>query len=252
VRNLAAAVVMAMVGLLAGPSASLIPFVGPATALATACPGVHFYASAYHTTSQSRDGGRAKWIYRPLDAPDWPDGYGGFASEVIWVATDDDPDPGNTWVEVGITNGWQHQDITTFYTAHGLNGGATYDEARWTSMSPVLAHQYRMSAAAFGADHYQAVVEDLTSSLNTTKSWPNHHPETVAMAAGSETTCSTSRVDRTYVTSPQFRTLGAFTWNIVTNGTLDWDPNVTFIAWCTQPTSYRYYQNPQNDPNTCA
>jgi hypothetical protein len=108
-----------------------------------------------------------------------------------------------------------------------------------------------MSAYEYDSNLWTAKVNDLTTMGGaSSKYWTGHSVYTVEIAAGSEATCGTSRIDRTLLSKPQTRYDFSGVWVDVTSGTLYPDPPAD-IKWCNQPTQYRYYMNSQIHINTC-
>jgi hypothetical protein len=195
----------------------------------------------------SADGGRMYWIARTLSATDWA--AGGFASEVLWVGTDNDQ-ADTSWVEVGATHGWQGQSLYVFYTARALNGGG-YAEYRFLSQTPVVGQAYTFSVfRATTPGIYSAQI--YSGSVTSTRSWSGHNLYTVNYSGGLEATCNNSRVDRTYVSLNNFRRNSNGLWYTPSNGTLVDSATVGGIAWCTSPKWFRYYLNSQIPINVCA
>ncbi len=187
------------------------------------------------TPSVVSDGGRMTWALRDLHADDWA--AGGFASEVLWVGTDSDPNRSNpnTWVEVGVTHGWQGQNVYTYYLARG--DGALYSEARITSITPQVGAIHTFSGfRTSGPSLYNVSIDTTAITLSP------HVPDTKWFQGGLESTCDSSRVDNTYVSLIRQRRESDAYWLPVSQGSLGKEPSngVGSVAWCTNPSSFRY------------
>lgn len=217
------------------------------TALAAGCTKHLAYQDAQLLSAQK--GGRERWITRTLSASDWA--VGGFASEVLWVGTDNSQ-ADTDWVEIGMTQGWQYTNTYQLYSAHGHNGGMIYDEAALASppalgttvtftvrdYSPVVANSY-IAEATWGSSFYRATW------------WSGHHVGTVDYSGGLEATCQTSQVDRTYVSLNQFQSNSGTYVTVGVGAQHNLPGTPSGIAWCSQPVTFRYWQNSAIPTGTC-
>lgn len=194
---------------------------------------------------QNADGAKARWILRTLDADDWA--LGGFASEVLWVGTDDDF-ADFSWVEVGATHGWQGQDQYVFYSARMRNGDpTTYKEFKYTTV-PHTGDNVWFKVYKTAPDIYRA--EITVGSTIEPKAWGNHHTKTVNYSAGLEATCDTSQINRTNVTANSWHRISDGLWINPTGGGIV-EPAGTIVEWCQFPIQVRYAMNSLIDPNVC-
>lgn len=189
----------------------------------------------------SAKGARAVWRARILHADDWPSG--GFAAQVLWAATDNKADM-SKWVEVGVTHGWKAADVYTFYTARGSLG--SYDERRLSVVAPNPGTSYYFTVRSVSETVYRAEVAGMYFN------WSGHETNTPTYQLGLESTCHTSRVDRTNVTEQYYQRLSTGFWSFPADGTLTEYPNInTKISWCQHPIKFRYSQNSQIDEFLC-
>jgi hypothetical protein len=204
------------------------------------------------------DGARMAWKPRALVANDTA--TDGFAAQVLWAGTNGEPVHGDTirWVEVGTTDGWKGSNVTTFYSAHGavVNGVRTmYDEYRFTGLTPsaTVDTTFTVVSATPSVGFYGKVTANGTT---LSKYWTGHSGKTVQYQAGLEVTCSTSRVDRVYVSSSQYRHAPTGAYVTSPSGILDrftdppGGPLSGAVAWCTSP-KFRYSMNSAIDPAPC-
>jgi len=177
------------------------------------------------------------WKLATLDATDWSSS--GFASEVLWVGTNSDPthEYPNVWVEVGVTNGWEGQDVYTYYAVMGNDDYGEYAEGRITSITPQVGTTHTFSGYSIPGPSLYIVSVD-----TTTITFSPHAPNTMWVQGGLESTCDNSRVDNTYVSSVKYRRKSDAVWRNATQGTLGKIPanGVGVVAWCTSPTKFRY------------
>lgn len=223
-------------------AASALSVTGP---LPTFGACVKQLAYADHHPQTAADGARARWVARTLSATDWA--VGGFASEVIWVGTDN-AEADIRWVEVGITHGFAGVNVYTFYTAR--RNGAGYNEARWNTLFPSVGSSYLFTVTPGNAGRYRAHIT-LPNSVVTFHEWSGHNPNTVNYSGGLEATCNNSRVDRVYVSSHHYRDKATAAWRAINNGGLVDQSSEGGIAWCLNPQTYRYFLHSQRDPTLC-
>jgi hypothetical protein len=194
------------------------------------------------------DGASETWKVRTLAATDTAGG--GFAAEVLWVGTNGQQ-ADTQWVEVGATDGWEGQNVTVFYSAHGI--GQVFDEQMYTVPTPVVGTQYTFKVESYSSlpNSYIAWVE-WGGTHHAGIYWTGHAPNTVDFSGGLESTCDTSRIDRTYVSSTMFRNKATQAYVSINNGTLVDQSSAGGIAWCTQPTKFRYYLHSAIDQTVCS
>jgi hypothetical protein len=227
---------------------SALPLAG--TASAAVCTTEKHEAGWAATLLGSQQGAHQRWKTRKLAATDW-NSHGGFAAEVLWVGTGDE-DPSVDWVEVGATQGWEGQNLYELYTAHGHQSGAIYDENHYATVPPLG------TSVTFTARNYNSTVpnsyiaEVSWSSGYGSMVWLGHVDGTIAWAGGSEATCRNNEVDRTYVSLNQYLSNG-LTWITPAIGGL-WTFNgaPAASAWCSQPVTFRYWQNSSIPTNVCS
>jgi hypothetical protein len=144
------------------------------------------------------------WKFRSLNATDWDAWYEGFASQVLWVGTTGQSviAVNGDFVEVGATNGWQGQDLTTFYSAEVDND--IYQEARLVGAGALdTGTQYTFRVVNDGGGLYRAQVDGPSSSGSVV--WGGHYPYSIDYAGGLEATCHNNKVNATYVSNNKFR-----------------------------------------------
>jgi hypothetical protein len=227
-------------------SALLSPLPTPVHA---ACPFDHASKFANHIPQQQANGARMNWKARTLVSTDWNIPPFGFAAQVLWAGTDN-RQANDAWVEVGVTHGFGGQSVYRFYSARQTDSGV-YNEAIFVTKFPQVGSIYTFSVYSSAGGIYNATVTD-TSGGSATRSWTGHQPFTVNYSGGSEVTCATNRVDRTFVSLNQFRRAADLVWVNINNGSLGGvDPN-GFVAWCVQPRTFRYGHRSVIDPSICA
>lgn len=243
------AAIVAIAALLATP---VLPGTGT-TVLAEACNGTNNLAYTDHFPSFVADGGRMTWRARNLFANDWLPG--GFAAQVLWVGTNDvHSAPSFTWVEVGLTHGWQGQNLYTGYSAHGING--SYDEFKMGLAGLTIGSQWRFTVEQSGANSYTAKIYNFAGTT-WSKLYNGHTLGTVSISGGLESFCGNqnNRIDRTNVTNVFLRRdsdgayIGSTNGAFGTVGAVN-DPDGG-IAWCNQPWAFRYWMNSQIATNIC-
>jgi hypothetical protein len=189
---------------------------------------------------------------RRLWTPDWF--LNGFASQVMWVATDGFTDY-TKWVEAGITHGYKGQNIVRFYTAHGDENEGIYEEALLTSTQPVIGTAYGFeifSASTGGSGTYRATVNNLFGSWN----WNGHLPNTVSYSGGFESRtpnqggCS-GEVDATYVYRNRYHRKSDAIYYDITNGTLTDLSDQGTIEWCASSVTFKYWIHSQISGDVC-
>jgi hypothetical protein len=199
-----------------------------------------------HTPQQAAKGARMNWKLQTLHA----NGLGGFpdrfAAEVLWVGTNNAQDD-TDWVEVGATHGWHNLSAYVYYTAHGLNAGSTYAEAKFATV-PVVGTSTTFSAYSSTSNIYRA---EILPGGGTTESitWSGHTVDTVNYSGGYESWCNDNQVNSTYVGLNQFFRKSDSTWQTINNGTIQPPTNGGTLVWCLQPQTFRYSLNPTNAQN---
>jgi len=216
--------------------------------VAAAC--VKNWAVAKYDNPDNSDGGRMTWRVRTLSATDWA--AGGFAAQVLWAGTNN-VDELARWVEVGVTHGWQGQNLFTYYSAHGNLATGEYGEARITAVTPVVGNTdnflVNLQSTYYGLAYVGSV--DGHGLI-----WTTHWGYSKDYQGGLEATCNSSRVDRVYVQSSQ-RHRSAGVWISPSSGTLNGftqpagQPVTGTVAWCGLP-KFRYAMNSAIDPNVCS
>lgn len=224
-------------------SVSLLVLSTPGTVLGACTKAVQY---TDHTPQQSADGARMSWVYRTLNATDIP--KLGYASQVMWVGTNGS-DASSFFVEVGITHGWQGQNLRTAYTAHWPVGGG-YQEARF-NFGLVLNATYQFTVQPSTLiGRYNSVISYGGSTW--TLGWNSHNPPVVNYSGGPEAKCNTSQINRTYVSVNRYRRASDGAFVTINNGTKTNFSNGAHLLWCSQPVTFRYYLNPSNSPNDCS
>ncbi len=174
----------------------------------------------------------------------------GFAAEVLWVGTDNAAADWH-WVEVGVTDGFDGQDVYVFYTAHGRSGGIVYDERMYTSQTPAIGTQYTFSVyETVTGTSYNATIKG--PSVTSTLGWGNHARPTVEWSGGLEALCLGDRVDKVYITVSQYRRNSDNVWVNASNGYMTRDNGNGGIEWCLHYTKFRYWLNSVLDPRFCS
>jgi len=225
------------------PSASGAVVLNPA-AVRAACGKDLTYTD--HIPQAAADGAKMKWETRTVHADDWASG--GFAAQVMWVGTDD-RQADDAWVEVGFTHGWQGSNVTTFYTARRKTDN-TYTEWRFTGMDTSVNRLWTFSAYYVATSSYYAVIADgITTNY---KVWSGHGRDTVDYSGGSEATCDTSQINRTFVEYNRFRRKSDGTYVNIDNGTKQDQAVSGGIAWCNQPLTFRYWENSSIATGLCS
>jgi hypothetical protein len=166
---------------------------------------------------------------------------GGFSLQGLWVYTDNTSNLGlPRWVEVGVTQGWQGQNLYTFYTARGDLRVAPpiYDEYRFSTISPIVGQNktYRLYSNSSGS-----YIADISGTMFV---WGSHQPDSKFIEIGIEATCDNGRVDNYRITGVQLRRKSDKAWIAINNGALYRDAPVV-TEWCAQPTSARTALNSQ-------
>lgn len=233
---------IAQVALASLIAASAFNLADAATA-AAACTEQLAYAD--HHPQTAADGARGRWVARLVSATDWA--VGGFASEVLWVGTDN-AEADVRWVEVGITHGFAGTNVYTFYTARRNATG--YSEARWNTLFPSVGSSYLFTVTPGNIGRYRAHIT-LPNGTVTFYEWSGHNPNTVDYSGGFEATCNSSRVDRVYVSSHHYRDKATAAWRAINSGSLIDQSSDGGIAWCLNPQTYRYFLHSQRDPTLC-
>jgi len=180
-----------------------------------------------------------------MTAPDAASG--GFTAQLILAGTNF-YDTSQDWVELGATQGWQGQNIYTYYTAQGSASGG-YSEQRITAITPSYGTTHRFAAfQRLGLPEYWASIDS-----NGYWSWPGKSPNTVAYLGGHETTCGEqAKVNRTYVSENEFRRLSDGVWVSAANGQLNSPQGYGSIAWCSSPVTFRHWMRSDLDPSLCS
>jgi hypothetical protein len=225
-----------------------------AYALSNAAPGNTCPTSSFsirsveHGNLSSADGGRAIWVNRYLYASDWGNLYApGHTAQVLWVAANGQPST-VTWAEIGVTQGWQGQNVYTYYTARGINYPQLYNELRIATPTPVSGDSHPF-AAYHSVDGGYRVLIDGSSQYK----WPSLNSPTVDFTVGMETTCGYDAIiNRTNVVQAWWRYGPSATWNWVTTGSFYSVGSYGSIEWCRQPDAYKYHLRSQLDPSICS
>jgi hypothetical protein len=204
----------------------------PASAATCAFNPVDTYAD--FTPQQTAIGAKAYWVLRTLFAWDWADG--GHANTALWVGTDN-KDAGNTWVEAGVTHGYQHLNVYTFYSANQTVGGS-YSAARFTMTpftgTPAYFRGYQTSSTVYRTEvTFNGHAESIA--------WGGHSANTVNYSVGLEATCLNNQINRTYTSTNSFLKKSDGNWSDPIDGSLVVQAGA--IGWCSKPISFRYYLN---------
>ncbi len=218
---------------------------GPAVVLAATCTKQLAYQDA--VPQVTADGARETWTIRTLSATDTA--AGGFASEVLWVGTNGQG-ADSTWVEVGVTDGWEGSNVTTFYSAHGTP--STYDELDFFGYTPVVGQTWTFTVRDYTNVISGAYVAEITRGSSYEATWWNgHSPNTSDLSGGLESTCNNSRIDKTYVSNIWYRNKATKAYALINNGSLVDQSSEGGIAWCTSPTKFRYYLHSSTGTTLC-
>jgi hypothetical protein len=220
--------------------------VDPRPALAGGCNEQKGWVE--HFPQQAAFGARMRWKGRVTHASDWA--VGGFASQVLLVGTDANPDD-QVWVEIGLTHGFQGLNDWTFYTAHKALGGV-FAERRITAKDPASGVNYRWSGRLIGSTYWLTIEKLVAPTYEYSTSWNGHASPTVMYSGGFEATCNeTSRVDRTYISQNQFYRVDS-QWIDVDNGERVLNPGAGSVEWCQQPRLFRYFLHSNIDETLCS
>lgn len=206
----------------------------PKIANAAVCTKVEAWTD--HVPQSAASGAKMYWTLRTLVAGDWA--ARGFAAEVLWVGTNSQQ-ADTTWVEVGATKGWQGLNQYDFYSANAINGGG-YAEAKFV-MAPSLGSLAYFRGYKTAANIYRTEVTQ--GSTTESIAWGGHAGDTVNYSGGLESTCQTNRVDRTYVSENSFLRKSDGLWINISNGVIGRQDPGTFLGWCVQPRTFRYFLN---------
>lgn len=240
--------VVAAVLLLAGFGVPAAPVAFEASvALAQTCDRAWNYDD--YAPPSTSDGATMAWRAQTLYAADWP--WGGFTSQVLWVGTDNAP-ANRTWVETGITFGWEGSSDFVFYTAHGIDFPNSYSEtAFFSGQRPAVGTAYGFKVFDHKDGSYRVEINDSASILHSYL-WSGHHPNTVDVSGGSEITfsCEPTQLNSTYVYRNRYRLKSNGIYYDTTRGSLV-HVTVNYIYWCTQPVTFRYRFN-NSKPSTCS
>jgi hypothetical protein len=207
------------------------------TALA-ACSYRH--ATVLNTPSVNSDGAEEFITLKTMSAPDWPSG--GFALQAVWVGTNNHHVSENSyWVETGAVIGWVNgSNQYRFYTAHGVNG--VYSEAYFSTL-PAFGQTAWIRAYRSTTNIYRAEITYQGSTHSI--AWGGHDLYTIDYQGGLEVTCSTNRVDRTFVGTNHYRRTSDGAWVDPTQGTINQNESPADMAWCTSPRLFRDFINNQ-------
>jgi hypothetical protein len=193
-----------------------------------------------NTPAYRSDGAKMTWKARDLTATDA--GSGGFAAEVIWIGTDG-AQASDVWVEMGVTQGWQGQNIYTQYTAHGdiRPSPDIYAEHKWPTATLGTAY-------TFAGFHNTSTTYRVTSNPGTVVwDWNGHTGPTVDYDGGLETTCGPpSKVAKVFVSASYARRTSDHAYLIGTGAGIADNSANGGIAWCHTGFDFRYWMN---DPN---
>ncbi|MHB1421297.1 MAG: hypothetical protein ACYCX4_17245 [Bacillota bacterium] len=184
-------------------------------------PALANYYAMGRIVNGSYLGGYSQWV-NPSLYTTYDYASGGFTGQVLWVSTQDN-DPGYTWVEVGYTQGWQGQNITTLYWAEAT---PSYAEHKITSISVGSVgalHRYQIQYTSYNT--WTAYV-DYTSVGTSSQA-----PGSTTVDTGGEITNSYNNLTTTYPEYMQYLDSGTSTWNYWNggNGTVTSSQNSPFI-----------------------
>lgn len=139
---------------------------------------------------------------------------GGETLHAIWVGTDNSTfvgPTGKTWMELGVTQGYEGAQGLFYYAAHAVNYPGTYAQVNLNGLPCTCTNA---PLPGVGENHLFSVLNSQGSSIyavgidNTFYwSWSGHNPPSPDYGIGMETTCdacSGTYVRRTPVTSPQW------------------------------------------------
>lgn len=202
------------------------------------------------TPPATADGATMAWYARDLWAYDYASG--GFSAQVMWVGTDNQS-ASDTWVEAGLTSGWQGTANYYFYTANGVYPSYYAETAFKVGPQPVLGTGYGFKIYdKKDGTNYRLEIAD--TAMIHSYNWPNHHPNTVEVAGGSEITysCPYSYVDRTYVYRNRYRLKSNGTYYDTTSGSLLSTDTPLDIAWCSSPVTFRYWFRSNIPTSSCS
>ncbi|MDQ5821721.1 MAG: hypothetical protein M3540_09785 [Actinomycetota bacterium] len=173
---------------------------------------------------------------------------GGFTAHSIWVGTNGSTfvgPAGATWVELGVTRGWQMDPGLYYYSAHAINYSQVYGEVNLNEL-PCCTNA---PLPAVGENHLFGVLNSHGDSIYFVGvdnimywSWNGHSPPSPDYGIGMETTCSGcsgTYVRRTPVTSPQWEDVN-FNFYNADNGSFRQAGGISGVTqlWCGYPTSF--------------
>ncbi|MFY9580444.1 MAG: hypothetical protein WAQ33_14105 [Gaiellaceae bacterium] len=196
--------------------------------------------------ASTADSAKASWVLRQLGATDWASG--GHTNQTIWVGTDNSPVT-FTWVEIGATQGFHSQNVYTYYTADAIRYPYAYHDLRITSQTPSygVTHTF-IGTASFPAAGFFMLIDN-----NQFYEWYGHSQPVPEYAVGFETTCGESaQVNRTFVSNLYTRRYSDYAWIQSDHGSLESAGSAGYIAWCSQPYSFRHWLNTTIDSSICA
>jgi hypothetical protein len=222
-------------------SLALILSLLPSTAIPVLAACGKEEATASFTPAYASDGAKMTWKARALVATDT--GSRGFSAEVMWVGTDN-AIASDVWVETGVTQGWQGQNIYTEYTAHGdfRHSPPIYAEHKWPDAT--IGTAYTFAGFHNTTTTYRVTVNPTGSVWD----WNGHNGPTSHFAGGSESTCgSTGKVTKTFVSASYARRTSDHAYLIANSaGLVDLSPNGG-VAWCHTGFDFRYWLNDANN-----
>ena len=205
-----------------------------------------------HTPQAAAIGATMAWRYQTLHSPDWASG--GFAAQVMWTGTDGQQSD-ITWVEAGITHGYNRQNIIRFYTAHGDRrvDPPIYAEATLTSAAPSIGTGYGFEIWAVsqtGTGTYRATVNNTLGSYN----WGGHLPNTVNYSGGYEArgiAACDAQVNATYNYRNRYRAKSDGIYRDINNGARTDASEQGTIGWCSSPITFRYWMHSSISSEVC-
>jgi hypothetical protein len=227
---------------LAAPASPLVRF----AAAVPICPTGQKYEIDRSTPSVAADGARAEWQLRAVNAPDWADG--GHTNTTVWLNTNNDP---IQWVEVGVTHGWYGSNTYTFYAAHKWWNGSQYQYMDYKIGKPATLGRVVTFSVYKSGSNFRG---DVTDSAGTAGiAFSSHALPVPHYDVGAEYTCpGTSRVDKSYTATNQFRRSSDGVWQNASSGTLHPSGiSGTGISWCVQPITFRFWVHSQTSTTGC-
>ncbi len=189
--------------------------------VARAQAGVHANAYDYITSGGYSYGAQATWTIGAIANNPQNTDVGGETLHAIWVGTDNSTfvgPTGDTWVELGVTAGYDGSQGVYYYAADGINYPSTYDQVNLNALPiPPCPPQgcTQPPLPGFGETHLFSILNSHGSSVYFVGidnvfywSFSGHNPPSPDYGIGMESTCdgcTGTYIRRTPVLSPQWQ-----------------------------------------------